>query len=182
MSSKNFTSALEKTCVVAVYESIDRARQAVHILERAEFPMSQVSMITRGDLKKHAVELPSPPTDDSVRDAAVGAGLGALLGVLSGLAAAAVSGIGVVFIVGPAAGFLAGATSGAFLGGLGGWGVHKHRIDHYRHQLEKGRTIVVVTGETHELAHADRILQETQPVELHLYGASESESPEVAVD
>jgi hypothetical protein len=166
-------------CVVAVYDNLNRAQDAVHILDRGGFPAPQISLVTKGSCKQPDACKDVQLGDDSVRDAAIGAGLGAITGVLGGIAMAIASGATVIFLLGPIGIGLTGAAVGAFLGGMGGWGVHSQRIAHYQTIVEQGQTLVIVHGNPLEIIEADRILKETEPTEIHINTKTESEAPEV---
>jgi hypothetical protein len=166
-------------CVVANYDSLERAQEAIHILDRGGFPAAQISLVTKS-LRNQLESIKDVQMgDDSIRDAALGAGLGAVTGMLTGIAVAVVSGITLVFLVGPVGIGLTGAVVGAFLGGMGGWGVHQDRIAHYETLVKQGHVLVIAHGNPLEIINADRILRETGPDEIHLYTKTESESPEV---
>jgi hypothetical protein len=118
-----------------------------------------------------------PVADNSVRDAAIGAGLGATVGTLGGVVVTVVAGTALVFLIGPLA--ATGAIAGAFLGGLGGWGVHSERITHYEDLVRQGKTLVITHGTPEQLVAAERMLTETGVAELRVYAKTETESPEV---
>lgn len=166
-------------CVVAVYEDMEQAQEAVYILSRGGFPLTQVSLVTKGRAASAEVRNDIQMGDDSPQDAAIGAGLGAIAGVLTGIAVAVVSGATVIFLAGPIGIGLAGAVVGAFLGGMGGWGVHQERVAHYESLVKQGQTLVVAHGDPLQVVQADRMLQETAPREIHIYTKTGSESPEV---
>lgn len=170
---------MNQECVVGVYDSLKQAAQAIHILDRGGFPTRQVSVIASGRLDKPELVQNLPIADDSLRDAAIGAGLGGILGVVAGIAATAVSGVGIVFALGPFAGGLTGATVGAYLGGLAGWAVHHQHIEHYELCVKNGQVLVIAIGAPLELDHAERMLKETDAAEVRLYARTCSESPEV---
>ena len=103
---------MPQTCVVAVCDSFEIAKNAVQALEDANFPPDQVSLVTH-----HVQELPlqeSAVEDDAQadRNAAAGAGFGGILGMLLGTPLINVSGIGAVLVAGPIAAGLAGAAIG----------------------------------------------------------------------
>jgi hypothetical protein len=166
-------------CVIAIYNNLEGAKEAVHILDRSRFPAAQISLVTKSLRNQTEARSDIQMGDDSARDAAIGAGLGAVTGVLAGIAVAAVSGATVVFLAGPIGIGLAGGLVGAFLGGMGGWGVHQERIAHYEGLVEHGRTLVIAHGTPLQIIEADRILKETDPAEIHVYTKTESESHEV---
>lgn len=170
---------MSEECVIAVFNDLEHAEKAVHVLDRGEFPTEQVSFVAKrqGKFPENMEEFEME--DDSVCDAAVGAGLGAIVGVLAGIGVMVVSGLGVVFLVGPIGGGLGGAVAGAFLGGLGGWGVHKEHVRHFERLIKEGKVLVIAHGNPLELVHADRILKELDPSELHGYAKTSSEAPEI---
>jgi uncharacterized membrane protein len=170
---------MAEECVVGVYDSLTKAQQAMHILDRGDFPVEQISLVTRDLMDQHALVDELKMGDDSVHDAAIGAGLGGVVGVLTGIAATVVSGLGVVFLAGTIAGAVIGAVTGAFLGGLAGWGVHEERIRHYQQLVEKGKVLVIAHGDPLQLVEAERILKETDVAELHVHAKTDAESPEV---
>jgi uncharacterized membrane protein len=102
-----------------------------------------------------------------------------VVGVLTGIAATVVSGLGVVFLAGAIGGAVIGAVTGAFLGGLAGWGVHEERIRHYQQLVEKGKVLVIAHGDPLQLVEAEQILKETDVTELHVHAKTDAESPEV---
>ena len=114
-------------CVVAVYPTLDRARGVIHRLTEGGYPATQLSLVTVGLKDNPDVIAELKLSDDSKHDAAVAAGLGSVVGVLSGLTVMVLSGLGIVFLVGPIGGGIVGSIVGAYMGALAGWGVHEHR-------------------------------------------------------
>lgn len=89
------------------------------------------------------------------------------------------TGLGIVFLIGPIGGGFVGAVTGGFVGALSGWGVHKSHLAHYERCLNDGQVIVIAEGDPLEVAHADRILQETDNKGLHIHAKTDSESAEI---
>ena len=167
-------------CVVGVYDSLQNAEQAVRIMHQAGFPTKQVSLVASHLANKPELVEEIAMGDDSVRDAAIGAGLGGILGMLAGIGAMVVSGAGiVVFLAGPIGVAALGTMVGAFLGGMVGWGVHEQHIQHYEKSVKEGKVLVIANGNPLELTHAERILKETDVAEVHLHSRTSSEAPEV---
>ena len=168
-------------CVVGVYDSIQQAEQAVRILRRGDVPRERISLVASGLKDKPAIAAELKLGDDSVHDWAVGAGLGGILGLLAGLGFAAIPGLGVVFLLGPlAAGAgLTGAVVGADLGSFVGWGVHEDHIRRYERQVHEGKVLVIVNGDPLAIAHAERILKETDVSEVNLHTRTSSDAPEM---
>jgi hypothetical protein len=166
------------SCVVCVYGSLGEAQSAIHILHRANFPRGLILLVGSEPGRRREAFADLSMGDDSVRDAALGAGVGGVLGALAGVSWAALSEAAILLVGGPIVGSLAGALFGALLGSLSGWGVHTSRIAHYEKLLASGKTLVIVEGDPLQVARADRILQETGPIELHVYARDGSEQLE----
>jgi hypothetical protein len=170
---------MAEACVVGVYKSLAEAQAAAHILHRADFPREQMILVgSSTERSAHMVEDLSMG-DDSVNDAAWGAGVGGVLGVLTGTTAGALSGIAVLLVAGPAAGALTGALLGAFLASLVGWGVHKSQVAHYENYLKSGNALLIAEGDPVAVARADRILRETDAVALDVHARDSSDAPEI---
>lgn len=167
-------------CVVAVFANPQQVERAMQVLNQGRFPIDQISVVAKS-LHNHAEQTAeiNMGGDDSVRDAALGAGVGGLGGGLAGLAMTAVFGVGMVFFVGPLGLAMAGAVAGAFLGAMGGWGVHEERIRHYEALVKAGNLLVIAHGNPLEVIEAERMLKDTDPAEIHIYAKTSSESPEV---
>src|SRR5262249_22343938 len=117
-------AAIEDECVVAVFDSIEGAEIAVRILKRGGFRTDRVSIVA-SNLKAHPQVVEELKLgDDSVRDAAIGAGLGGILGLLAGIGLAVIPVAGViVFLIGPIGGAATGSIVGGLVGSMLGWGV-----------------------------------------------------------
>jgi hypothetical protein len=173
---------MDAECVVAVYGSLKKAEQAVHILRRADFPTNQISLVAAESEPTPELVEQLKMGDDSIRDAAIGAGLGGAMGAVAGIGAMLVSGLGVVFLVGPIGGAVFGATVGAFLGSFAGWGVHKEGIRHYEECISNGKVLVIAHGNPLEMDNAERILRETNAAEVNLHARTSADSPEILED
>lgn len=163
-------------CVVAVYRTLDAASDAVRRLTAAGFRPATISLVTLALEDNPEVLDELKLRDDSLYDAAAGAGLGSVLGLLSGISVTVLSGLGIVFLVGPIGGAIMGGITGGFIGAMAGWGVHEHQIQHYERLVRSGNVLVIAHGDPRELANAYRLLGETDPAELHTYSRSDSEA------
>jgi len=173
-------STMHDECAVAVFDNIQQVELALRILHRGNFPTKQISVVTK-QLENHPAEIGEIKTggDDSVRDAVVGAGLGGIGGALIGAAMSTVYGLGAVFFFGPLGLAMMGVVVGAFLGSMGGWGVHEERIQHYEELVKQGKLLLIAHGNPLEVIQAERMLKEADPLEVHAYAKTGSESPEV---
>jgi hypothetical protein len=163
-------------CVVALYESFDEAKAAIRALEEADYPRGQVSFVTHSVKNEVPKEDALQYGDKTERNAAKGAGVGGLLGLLLGSPLLAVSGVGAVLIAGPIATGLAGAIVGGFLGAMSGWGVHVDHVRRYEKEVAAGSLLVVAQGDPQQVAQAERILQQTDAQEVHLHAETSADS------
>jgi hypothetical protein len=171
-------------CVVGVYDSSPQAEIAVRILKRAGFRTEQISLVASSLHDKPLLQEELRTGDDSVRDAAIGAGLGGILGLLAGIGLAAIPIAGmIVFLIGPIGGAATGTIVGGLVGSMVGWGVRKDQLDHYEQLVRDGKVLLVVNGGNPlELAHAERILRETDSLEVNLHARTGSDAREVYRD
>lgn len=166
-------------CVVGVYETLEGAERAVHILSRANHPAGQVSLVAEQSSFRPEVIQELRLGDDSLRDAAIAGGLGSVVGVLAGTGLLVFSGGTAVLLVGPIAGAVVGSIVGAFLGGMWGWGVHESHIQQYEKQVGEGKALVIANGTPEQLEAAERILQETGAAKVHLHARNSDDAPEI---
>jgi len=168
----HFTHLAERmlsACVVAVYGSIEKAEEAMRMLHLADFPRSQVSLVISRLKSDPELLAELKMGDDSLRDGAVCAGLGGVLGYFGGIAVSLVAGVGTVFLAGPIGGLFAGAAVGSFLGAMAGIGVRDEHIGHYEKCVKDGKVLLIAHGNPPELNKAHRVLEESDAAEVHLH-------------
>lgn len=164
--------------VVAVFGSRGDAEEAILYLQRGGFPLGQVSLIAK-HLQSDEQEAVSHG-DQTERRAAVGAATGGALGLLAGSAFLALPGVGPLLLVGAVVTGFTGAIVGGLVGAMSGWGIPAEHARHYEELLRQGRIIVMVHGNPEELAEADRLLAEVEPVELHLHEGISADDRHIA--
>ncbi|HYH19173.1 MAG TPA: hypothetical protein VD995_11205 [Azospirillum sp.] len=124
------------TTVVALYDRLDDARRAVEALDAAGVPRDAVSFVTG---------------DRAAQAAGIGAAVGGAGGLLMGLSALAIPGIGPVLAAGSAVTALAGAGAGAMAGGmvgvLSGFGVPESEMQRYAEGVQRGGALLLVRAE-----------------------------------
>lgn len=145
------------------FDSYDEAARAVDALERAGIPHSDITLIS-GDRTRTAATT-------TEGEASTGAGTGATLGTVLGGGAGLLAGIGALAIpgVGPlvAAGWLVatltgagvGAAAGGLLGSLTGAGIDETEARGYAEHVERGGTLVSVRASDDMEAQARSILK-----------------------
>jgi hypothetical protein len=164
---------MSNECAVGVFETIEHAKAAVHILDRAGFAADHISVVTRHIDTSSDVGKELNLSDDSLRDAAIGATLGGVLGVLGDAAIYLIAGVGAVVVSGPLVGAM--AIVGAFLGAMEGWGIHRAQIRRYESLVQQGRALVIVDGNPDDIEKARRMLVESDALEVHHYATSSDE-------
>lgn len=155
---------------VGVFPHHRDAEAAIQELNHSGFPMSQVSLVGR-DTKNNAHigdVTDRTKTDEGAKGgAAAGAALGGLGGLLVGLGALAIPGIGPVIAGGAlatalataAAGGAIGAAAGGLTGALVGLGIPDDRARYYNDRVNRGDYLVMVDGTDDEIARAEAILR-----------------------
>jgi hypothetical protein len=167
---------MSQDCVVAVYESFAKAKEAVQALENSTFPSEQVSFVTHSVTEELPQEDSLQYGDKTERNAARGAGVGGLIGMLLGTPLVTVGGLGAVLIAGPIATGLAGAIVGGLLGAMTGWGVHADHVHRYEKKVSEGALLVVANGDPQQVAEATKVLQQTDADEIHLHAETSADS------
>src|ERR671936_1311148 len=132
----------QRSTVVGVFETTDRADRAVQELRRAGFRDDQIGYAVRGA---------EGQTDTAGAGSKAGEGLaaGAVIGGIVGAAAALlIPGIGPVIAGGVLASVLGGAAVGAaaggILGALVGMGIPEEEASYYESEFQAGRILVTV--------------------------------------
>lgn len=164
--------------VIAVYDKFADAAQAVRLLDISGFPHDQVSLVTSA-ADDH---LPNPTIqagDESENQAAAGAAVGGLLGMLVAAPLLAIPGIGPLLLAGPLAAGMTGALVGGFLGSMSGWGIHSDHIAEYQRLVRSGKVLVMAHGDPSEVARAELTLRDTKPAQLHLHAPDSADSVEI---
>jgi hypothetical protein len=163
--------------VIAVYDTMSEAEEAVRALDRGAFPIKQVSILSQNLESEKEVHGYITAGDVAKGGAGTGAWVGGLFGILIGAAFIWVPGFGPLLVAGPLAaallggieGAVAGAAGGGLLGVLIGWGVSKQHILKYEERLKGGKYLVVAHGSAEEVAEAHNILEGTGAHELDFH-------------
>lgn len=154
--------------ITRLYDTYDEATRAVRALEAAGVPHADISLV--GSAHDRATEGASESTTDTDSGTATGAGTGATLGTLVGGGAGLLAGIGALAIpgVGPivAAGWPVaaltgagvGAAAGGLLGSLTGEGVSEEDAHVYAEGVRRGGTMLTARVEEGQAARFEAVL------------------------
>lgn len=137
--------------VIGLFDSVDDARRVVQELIDYGFESDAISMVTREN-GQYVTERGDEGTSGVALGAGAGATIGGLGGLMVGLAALAIPGIGPVIAAGPLATTLAGAGLGAAAGGIIGaltdLGIPEEAAHYYAEGVRRGGALVsVATGD-----------------------------------
>lgn len=154
---------------VGVYDTHEKAVQAVKTLKDSEFDITKVSIIGQVEFVEDHLKVLSGE-HSAETGAAVGSVVGTVLGALTGLSLIAIPGLGVLYaagaLVGAVGGFSVGTAGGGLIGALLSIGIHKDGIVRYQKHLKDGKFLVVVHGLKAEADSAHQILDETEHEEI----------------
>lgn len=156
-----------------------KAKDAVRALERSSFPSDQVSLAARNVAAETSADEPLQSGDEMEQDAATGAGVGGLVGVLLAAPLLTIPGVGPALVAGPLAGGLTGAIVGGIVGAMSGWGVHEDHVRQYEQQIRDGKVLVIANGNPADVADAQQVLRNAHPHDIELHAPTSADSPEV---
>ncbi len=179
--------------IAHLYDTYETAQRVVNELEAAGFSHDHVSIVaneqtstnygTNATTGTMVDDASAPVTTAPVADPATGAGTGASIGTIIGGGAGLLAGIGALAIpgVGPviAAGWLvatltgagAGAAAGGLLGSLTGAGVSEDHAHVYAEGVRRGSTLVTVRADEAKAGEAESIMNRYAPVDIAKRGA-----------
>ncbi len=172
--------------VVAIYENFQSANEAVRDLVDNGFPRNSISLVANDEKGNVTTASNDHPADDSIGDdggkgAGVGAGIGAALGgiggLLIGLGALVIPGLGPVLAVGPLAialstltgagvGAVTGGVTGGLLGALIGVGVPEDQAEYYAEGVRRGGILVTVMADEYNADQISLLLNHHHPMNL----------------
>lgn len=166
---------MNKKTILALYDDRTDARRAVEQLHHAGVGRDDISLISNNALEEERIpEHRETHHRDSSEATKTGAGtggvIGGIAGLLLGLGAFAIPGIGPVVAAGPIVGLLAGAGIGAAAGGLIGalvdMGVPEHEASIYSEAVRRGGTLVAATVPEDRVRAVSDALNRFHPVDI----------------
>ena len=149
---------------VAVFDSHEKALEAIKLLNDREFPMDKVSILGQAELMDDHIHVQSL---DALKTAPglLGVGAGTVLGLLTGIGAFAIPGFGFLYgagaLVGIIGGFDIGLVSGGLISLLVNVGVQEDEVVQVEQHLKEGKFLVIVNGSTEQIEKAKVILSES---------------------
>ncbi|WP_119458923.1 YsnF/AvaK domain-containing protein [Rhodospirillaceae bacterium SYSU D60014] len=181
--------------VVALYDDFPSAQRTVQDLADADFRRDDISLMANNADGIYSDEAgtaavgtptaaaPTAATDDTsgtATGAGIGAAVGGIGGLLVGLGALAIPGIGPVVAAGPLAATLVGAGTGALAGGLIGAltdaGVPEEEAGYYAEGVRRGGTLVAVRADEADVDRAAALMERHDPVDIETRASQWRES------
>ncbi|MBX3052843.1 MAG: hypothetical protein KF753_15265 [Caldilineaceae bacterium] len=158
---------MSEQSVIGVYNTLSEAEDAVALLGKGDFPITQISIVGQDMQSEKVVHGYVTAGDVAKASAGTGAWVGGLFGLLVGAAFIWVPGFGPLLVAGSFSAILLGAMEGAVVGAAGsgilgsliGWGVSRQHILKYEEHLKGGKYLLMTNGNADEMALAKRILQ-----------------------
>jgi hypothetical protein len=162
--------------IVGLYDNFNTTQQVLQDLANAGIARENISLVASDAAGEYGRQFTT--TDDQVDEvgsgAGVGAGVGAILGgiggLLVGLGALAIPGIGPVIAAGPLITALAGAGIGAVAGGLVGalteMGVPEEEAHYYAEGVRRGGHLVTVNSPDDMADEVRDIMNRYNPVDI----------------
>ncbi len=171
--------------VVALFDDMNHAQMAVRELQDGGFRREDISLVasdaTREGMRSEGTgDTGEAVATGAIGGAGIGAALGGVAGLLVGLGALTIPGIGPIVAAGPIAAALAGAGMGAVAGGLVGalvgLGVPEDEAGYYAEGVRRGGTLVTVQTSDEMANRAADALNRHHPVNIKQRASSWRES------
>jgi hypothetical protein len=174
MASKN-------TAVFGIYKTIGHAERAVEVLTTAGFPSNNISVLLTDAQTTHdfAHEKNTKAPEGVTAGAATGGIIGGTLGLLVGLGALVIPGIGPLLAAGPIvatlAGVGAGGAAGGIIGALVGMGIPEYEALRYEGHVKNGGVLMSVHCDTSkEITRATELMRGTGAEDISSTGETAS--------
>jgi hypothetical protein len=167
--------------VFAIYSTRAGAEHGAEMLLSSGFSTSDISVLFPENLgsKEIGTEKSTKAPEGTATGAGTGAVIGGTLGLLAGIGALAIPGIGPLIAAGPLVSALAGIGVGGTVGGLTGaligLGIPEYEAKRYEGRLQRGGILLSVHCETsEEIKQAKAVLEATRAEDVS--STSESSS------
>src|SRR5476649_2699217 len=166
MSGKN-------TAVFAIYRDRSHVERGVDALVGDGFRTEDISVLLPGNVgtKDFAHEMHTKAPEGATAGAGTGAVIGGTLGLLAGIGALAIPGVGPFIAAGPIMAALAGAGVGSAVGGIAsgliGMGIPEYEAKRYEGFIKKGGILLSVhTDNSDSTKRAKEILTRTGAADI----------------
>lgn len=178
----------KKKSVLGIYKTRRDVELAVEALKSEGFSVNDISVLMPDSTgsKDFAHTKGTKAPEGASTGAGAGAVFGGALGLLAGIGALAIPGVGPFIAAGPIMAGLAGAGVGGAIGGIGGaligLGIPEYEAKRYEGFINKGGILLSVhTDTSEEIAKAKKCLERTGAADISSTGEAASTAPTSAV-
>jgi len=172
----------KKTSVFGIYNSREAVERAVDTFLKSGFTTSDISVLLPENLggKPIATHKDSKAPEGATAGGAGGAVVGGTLGLLAGIGALAIPGLGPFIAAGPIMAALAGMGVGSAVGGvvgaLVGMGIPEYEAKRYEGRIQKGGILLSVHCDTSDqIKRAKEIMKNTGAEDISSAGESSAD-------
>src|ERR1700733_1856333 len=171
----------KNTAVFGIYKTVPLAESAVDRIMAAGFTSNDISVLLPDNqsTKDFAHEKNTKAPEGTTTGVATGGVIGGALGLLAGIGALAIPGVGPFIAAGPIMGALAGLGAGGavggFLGAMVGMGMPEYEAKRYEGRVKEGGILLSVhCNSSEEVSRAKDILKQTGADDIASAGESTS--------
>src|ERR1700726_4209766 len=172
----------KKTSVFGIYTTRESVERAVDTFLRSGFTTSDVSVLLPENLggKPLATHKDTKAPEGATAGAGTGAVVGGTLGLLAGIGALAIPGLGPFIAAGPIMAALAGAGTGGVVGGvvgaLVGMGIPEYEAKRYEGMIKEGRILLSVHCDNSDwVKRAKDVLERTNAEDISSAGEASAD-------
>ena len=149
--------------VVGIFNDFTEAMTSLTDFVHGGIPKEHLSIVTPDTDKEFAQYLGTSEEQRIAKDTGIGAVIGGLSGLLVGLGALTIPGVGPVLAAG-LVGTMLGAETGSLAGALHGLGIGEYEARSHATKVGEGRTLVIVKTEDSQIDRVRTILQQHKAV------------------
>jgi hypothetical protein len=166
-------TATEAKVVVGLYDHLADAHKAIRDLLVGGFKRETISLLagdTAGEYSRLVKGEATTKESNMWEGSTIGSIVGGLGGLLIGLGALAIPGVGPVLAAGPLFGAFFGAAAGTVAGGLIGafadWGIRDQEAHLYAEGVRRGGALVAVRVQSSDRLRASELLNRHNPIDI----------------
>ena len=172
----------KKTAVFGIYRNANQAERVVERLREERFSNDDISVLLQDNqgTKDFAHEKNTKAPEGATTGVAAGGVIGGTLGLLAGIGALAIPGVGPFIAAGPIMGALAGLGVGGAVGGLigalVGMGIPEYEAKRYEGHIKAGGVLLSVHCDTsEEITRAKALLTHTGAQDISSSGEASAD-------
>jgi hypothetical protein len=172
----------KNTAVFGIYKTVAQAEETVARLRTAGFSNDDISVLLPDNksTKEFAHEKNTKAPEGTATGVTAGGAIGGTLGLLAGIGALAIPGVGPLIAAGPIMGALAGLGVGGAVGGLigalVGMGIPEYEAKRYEGRIKEGGVLLSAHCDTsQEIDRAKQILKATGAEDISSTGEASAD-------